>query len=204
MGHRSPGGICHFSQISKVLLYPWPLWATSRTHSHSPLLAPHIGVLGRFTLSFPSQASQKSFKNIVRFLITRGFYDHHKLRKRNLKTKKMIQDLFSCCFLLSSSKRIVFSVFKTHLLSSGWSYRKNKIVLESPGNKESDYVIKTFLWCLWRNWWRKISDDPRFSVYDEIGCRWAWSCGWVRGLWHISGHTAQGEYVNFIPQGDLG
>jgi hypothetical protein len=128
-------------------------------------------------------------------------YDQRKLRKRILNTEKTIRDLFSFCFLLSSSKRIFFRRLKRVFSAQGGCTEKSKTIWESPGNKEYDYVFKTFLWCLWRKWRPKTSNNPRFSVYDEIGCRWAWSCGWVRGLWHISGHTAQGEYVNLIPQG---
>ncbi len=140
MGHRSPGGIYHFSQISKLLLYPWPLWATSVTQSHSPLpgtthWCPRtFYVIISFTsviVKFWKHSQIPYYQGILKLYLI-FLYDHPKLRNHVLNTEKTIRDLFSCCFLLSSFKRIVFSAFKTHLLSSGWSYRKNKNSFRIP------------------------------------------------------------------------
>jgi hypothetical protein len=68
--------------------------------------------------------------------------------------------------------RIIFSAFQTRSSAQDGHREKLKTVLESPGNKESDYVLKTFLCICEGTYEVKLPRTPMCGARRE-----EWDCG---------------------------
>jgi hypothetical protein len=72
-------------------------------------------------------------------------YDHPELSKCVLNAKKTTHLELERRKQHENKSQIVFWCLKRGSSAQGGCRGKSKTVLESPGNKDSDYVFKTFL-----------------------------------------------------------